>query len=103
MLKSLLRIVAVGVVIILVISALNVSNQAINSLTLENSGPVLAFDLEDQDISVCFLGTNHMYSMDKLSDYIILTSQYSRLAYGKAEAHLYKTWNIFRVIFLYNL
>ncbi|HZK43848.1 MAG TPA: hypothetical protein VFC73_06120 [Syntrophomonadaceae bacterium] len=88
----------VGVIILLITISLNISNQAINSLTMENRGPVLSCKLDGQDLSVVFLGKNHVYSGDKLNGKVIVASNYLHLAYNEIKDYLYKIWNISNII-----
>lgn len=99
---GLLRIVSIGIILLLVISALNISNQAINSLTMENRGPIFAFNLDGQDINIQLLGQNHFYSKDKLTSVITLASNYSYQFYDEVASYLYKIWNISNVLFFNN-
>lgn len=94
--------VFVVIILLLVISALNISNQAINSLTMENRGPVFAVSLGEQDISIYFLGQNHLYSKDKLANAITIGIDYSYLLFDKVYNYLYKIWNISNIIFFDN-
>ncbi|NLB88846.1 MAG: hypothetical protein GX790_06415, partial [Syntrophomonadaceae bacterium] len=66
------KMVCVAILLLLVVCGLNISNQAINSLTMENRGPVFAINLDESNISIHLLGENHLYPKDKLSNVIIL-------------------------------
>lgn len=96
------RMFCIVIILFLVISALNISNQAINSLTMENRGPIFAVNLDEQDISIYLLGQNHLYSKDKLINTITLGSDYSHRIYDKVSSYLYKIWKISNVIFFDN-
>lgn len=94
--------VCVAILLLLIISGLNISNQAINSLTMENRGPVFAINLDESNISIHLLGENHLYSKDKLAGVITVGSEYSRRAYDEVYNYLYRIWNISNIIFFDN-
>lgn len=85
--------------IALVAVSLNTANQAINSLTMNQKGPVLGFNLNKDSLKVILLGEKHHINKDMLLKLPILdnvkTSIYSIYQYSG------KIWRIFKVVFLY--
>ncbi len=86
-------------IILLVIAGLNVSNQAINSLTMEERAPVFACNLVGQELSVYILGKNYVYSGENISRKINSVSNYSISFYSMTRDHLYRIEHLYQVIF----
>jgi hypothetical protein len=49
---------------LLVVMGLNVTNQGINSLTMENRKPILSLEIKEKDLYIFALGNQHEYSAD---------------------------------------
>ncbi len=102
MAKSLVRFVMIALVIFLVISGLNISNQAINSLTGENRKPILNYEVVGQDLSLYILGNTYVFSGEKLGQKISQLRNFSISIYHRGSDYLHKIWHIYQVIFLDN-
>ncbi|QGU00003.1 hypothetical protein SYNTR_1409 [Candidatus Syntrophocurvum alkaliphilum] len=91
----------VFVVIVITILGLNVSNQAINSLVLENRGPIISVALENHDLNVAFLGEIYTLEKETSQKFITIVKEYTLSGYEAVKNHMLKIWNIFYAVFLY--
>lgn len=92
-------ITIIGVILWLAISALNISNDAINSLTMESKDPVLSCNIVGQDLSLFILGKNYIYSGEVVISGFIKLRNYTLLAYDEIYNYLYRIWDIFQTVF----
>ncbi|MDD3852385.1 MAG: hypothetical protein PHD40_01865 [Syntrophomonadaceae bacterium] len=95
----LVRWAVIAAVIFMVITALNISNQAVNDLTDESGDKFLAVDMQDGNLNMDFSGNSYNVNMDKLKN-IELLKQDMVIITEKVEAHFTKSWRIFKVLFL---
>ena len=81
------------------ISGLNISNQAINNLTMKERAPVFSCNLVGQDLSIDILGKNYIYSSENIKQKFNLASNYSISVYNKTRDYLYRIGHLYQVIF----
>jgi hypothetical protein len=66
--RSILWTLAVSILLMLVVTGLNISNQGINDLTLNNPGYVIAVHVEDSQVYVEALGARHRLGQELISN-----------------------------------
>lgn len=98
--RRICELILVGFVLMLVVSGLNTSNEAINQLTASERPPVIAIQPGPSQIDIQWAGEHFVISTDKLygepgGEPLTLKSIYTRVAH-----YLHKIWVIFEVIFL---
>lgn len=93
------RPLLVIIVFILVVLALNTSNEGIGSLTMENRKPVLGIDRQKDTVNVIFLGENRGLNKDGLSNNVTWRKTYDAVRDGYF--YLQRIWRIFYAVFIY--
>lgn len=87
-------------VVVLIFFGLNISNQAVNSLTQESQKPLIGFKMEEESINIIALGEQYNYSRQELSqENEKIINGYQEILKSVLD-YLKKIWTIFRVVFL---
>ncbi|MGI5879460.1 MAG: hypothetical protein ACOX6L_02525 [Syntrophomonadaceae bacterium] len=86
-------------VVFMVITALNISNQAINDLTSQEGGKFLAVGIQDGNLDMQISGNSYAVNMDKLANKEFLEQEIEIIT-EPIEARFKKSWRIFKVLFL---
>lgn len=94
------RFLLVIAVVMLVIWGLNISGQGIDSLTAEESKPVIGWQVENKQVSVFALGEEYCIDCQDISWLESTAAQYIRQQCGEFCTYLQKIWTIFSVLFL---
>jgi hypothetical protein len=68
---TLYRMTMVLGILILIIFGLNISNQGMNSLTMQNRKPVLGLQTQGEAINVYTLGQSHSYGKEAIAGEVI--------------------------------
>ncbi|NLG33052.1 MAG: hypothetical protein GX550_05990 [Syntrophomonadaceae bacterium] len=61
-----IRVSLIALLIIMVITGLNISNQALNQLTLSDKGPVIGVGWDDNRPVLYLLGDKYRLSLDRI-------------------------------------
>jgi len=86
----------IGLVLTLVILGLNISNEAINQLTVSQRPPIIDVQSSSSQLVFHLVGQQYDLDADKLSQaYTVMASWFERVV-----EYLHKIWRIFQVVFL---
>lgn len=83
----------------MVITALNISNQAVNDLTSQEGGKLLSVGMREGNFNMDIFGKNYVVNMDKLTDNNYLEQEMVIIT-ERIKAHFIKSWRIFKVLFI---
>lgn len=97
--KKLGRMFLVIILLFLVGTALNISNEAINQLTMQNREAVIGADYNNEEITIYLIGNSYVYLTDKFND----AADFAAYKINKMETlvvdHFIKCYKIFRAVF----
>jgi hypothetical protein len=92
------RYLLVLAIAILMILGLNISNQGINSLTMEYRKPVMGLQTQGDNISVFTMGQTHNYSKQEIIKDIILVGEKIKIYTYAALDYLLRIIRIMRIL-----
>ena len=85
--------------VFLVITALNISNQAVNDLTSQKGGKLLSVGMQEGNLNMDIFGNSYVVNMDKLKEKNYMEHKIENTT-EQIAAHFTKSWRIFKVLFL---
>lgn len=85
--------------LIMMVTALNISNGAINQLTGENRPAIIGADCQQSDICFYFLGKSYVYEGDKLQELRTQADKQSRRLTGHFTRYLSRYMEILSTVF----
>lgn len=98
--RNLCQLVLVGMIMLLVITGLNTSNDAINQLTAHQRAPVIAVQYKQETIHMQLAGEEYKLSLDRLTKTSTGETLSFKKIYHDTIRYLQKIWLIFQVLFL---
>jgi len=95
---KLYRSLLVLAVIILIILGLNISNQGINSLTMESRKPLMGIQTQGSNISVFTMGETHSYGKQEIVRHIIVSTKRVQIYAQAANNYMLRIVRIAKVL-----
>ena len=95
---KLYRSLLVLAVIILMILGLNISNQGINSLTMESRKPLMGIQTQGNNISVFTMGETHSYGKQEIVRHIIVSTKRVQIYAQAANNYMLRIVRIAKVL-----
>ena len=95
--KRIYQLFLIGLVLTLVILGLNISNEAINQLTVSQRPPIIDVQASSSQLVFHIAGQQYDLDVDKLGQ----ASTVMAGLFDRAVEYLHKIWRIFQVVFLY--
>ncbi len=94
------RYLALFILFILVVAALNISNGAINQLTGENRQAIIGADYKQDNICFYIMGQGYVYERDELSGIVRTAERSSRQLVESIMQYSIRYVKIFQAVFL---
>jgi len=98
---KLYRSLLVLAVIILMILGLNISNQGINSLTMESRKPVMGVQTQGNNISIFTMGQTHSYGKQEIVRHIVVSTERVQIFAQAASDYMLRIVRIFKVLLFF--
>lgn len=98
MANSVCKLFLVFMLMILVAAGLNASNQGISNLTLEDRGPIVGWQTDDNHVKVVLLGNDYDLKDGK---WVQALEQQAVGILNMANNYFIRIWSIFKAVFLY--